>query len=193
MLLESITAIAAKIAGANTVAQAAAGLGIAVAGVTGAGAAGILPGPVQDGVAGAIEAVSPFEAPDSGDVTAPVRPTDVTPVVSTEAPVPAAVTATPTVTAAEPTETRHDDGQVEDGAHHDGLDDGEHEDGAHHDGQVEDTHHDGLDDGQHEDHEDDHSGHGGGGDDSGSDDSGSDHPESDHSGGDSSGHGGGDD
>ena len=63
MLLESITAIAAKIAGANTVAQAAAGLGIAVAGVTGAGVAGILPGPVQDGVAGAIEAVTPFEAP----------------------------------------------------------------------------------------------------------------------------------
>ena len=179
MLLESITAIAAKIAGANTMAQAAGGLGIAVAGVTGAGAAGILPGPVQDGVAGAIEAVTPFEAPDSGDVTAPVRPTDVTPVISTEAPVPAAVTATPTVTAAEPTETRHDDGQVEDGAHHDG--------------QVEDTHHDGLDDGQHEDHEDDHSGHGEGGDDSGSDDSGSDHSESDHSGGDSSGHGGGDD
>jgi hypothetical protein len=96
MLLESITAIAAKIAGANTVAQAAAGLGIAVAGVTGAGAAGILPGPVQDGVAGAIEAVTPFEAPDSGDVTAPVRPTDVTPVVSTEAPAPAAATPTPT-------------------------------------------------------------------------------------------------
>ena len=32
MLLESINAIAAKIAGANTVAQAAAGLGIAMAG-----------------------------------------------------------------------------------------------------------------------------------------------------------------
>ena len=174
MLLESITAIAAKIAGANTVAQAAAGLGIAVAGVTGAGAAGILPGPVQDGVAGAIEAVTPFEPPDSGDVTAPVRPTDVTPVVSTEAPAPAAPTPTPTGTAAEPSEIRQDDGQVEDGAHHDGLDDG-----------------------RHDDHEDDHSGHGGGeddsgSDDSGSDDSGSDDSGSDHSGGDSSGHGGDD-
>jgi hypothetical protein len=34
-----------------------------VAGVTGAGAAGALPGPVQDTVAGAVEAITPFEMP----------------------------------------------------------------------------------------------------------------------------------
>src|SRR3954468_2208247 len=66
-LIESLAALAAKVAGASTVAQVAAGLGIAVAGVTGAGAAGVLPGPVQDGVAGAIEAVTPFDAPSSDD------------------------------------------------------------------------------------------------------------------------------
>src|SRR3954452_19349613 len=67
MLLQGIAAVAAKIAGASTVAQVATGLGVAVAGVTGAGAAGVLPGPVQDGVAGAIESVTPFDVPDSAD------------------------------------------------------------------------------------------------------------------------------
>ena len=62
-LLEGIAALVAKVASASTVAQATAGLGIAVAGVTGAGAAGVLPGPVQDTVAGAVEAVTPFELP----------------------------------------------------------------------------------------------------------------------------------
>src|SRR4051812_19624565 len=46
MLFEGLAVLAAKITGASTVAQAAAGLGIAVAGVTGAGSAGVLPGPV---------------------------------------------------------------------------------------------------------------------------------------------------
>jgi hypothetical protein len=62
-LFEGIAAVLAKIASASTVAQATAGLGIAVAGVTGAGAAGVLPGQVQDTVAGAVEAVTPFELP----------------------------------------------------------------------------------------------------------------------------------
>lgn len=66
-LFESLAVLAAKFASASTVAQATAGLGIAVAGVTGAGAAGVLPGPVQDGVAGAIETVTSFDLPDSAD------------------------------------------------------------------------------------------------------------------------------
>jgi hypothetical protein len=67
MLLQGIAAVVTKIASASTVAQVAAGLGVTVAGVAGAGAAGALPGPVQDGVAGAIEAVTPFDVPDSHD------------------------------------------------------------------------------------------------------------------------------
>jgi hypothetical protein len=69
-IFQGIAALAAKIAGASTIAQAAAGLGITVAGVTGAGAAGALPGPVQDSVAHVIEVVTPFSAPHSS----PVRP-----------------------------------------------------------------------------------------------------------------------
>jgi hypothetical protein len=67
LLLEGLAALAAKIASASTVAQATAGLGIAVAGVTGAGAAGVLPGPLQDGVATTVEAVTPFDLPRSVD------------------------------------------------------------------------------------------------------------------------------
>src|SRR3954470_8476834 len=69
LLLEGIAAVVAKVASASTIAQATAGLGIAVAGVTGAGAAGVLPGLIQDSVAGAIESVSSFDVPDSGDET----------------------------------------------------------------------------------------------------------------------------
>src|SRR4051795_10055357 len=67
MLLQGIAAVVTKIASASTVAQIATGLGVTVAGVTGAGAAGVLPGPIQDGVAGAVEAVTPFDVPDSAD------------------------------------------------------------------------------------------------------------------------------
>src|SRR5215218_3618868 len=67
VLLHGLAVLAAKITSASTVVQATAGLGIAVAGVTGAGAAGVLPGALQDGVAGAVEAVSPFDLSDSAD------------------------------------------------------------------------------------------------------------------------------
>ena len=67
LLFEGIAAVVAKVASASTVAQATAGLGIAVAGVTGAGAAGILPAAVQDGVASTVEAVTPFDLPHSVD------------------------------------------------------------------------------------------------------------------------------
>src|SRR5918998_6377195 len=66
-VLEGLAALAAKVAATSTVTQAVAGVGIAVAGVTGAGAAGALPTPVQDAVAGAVEVVSPFDLPDSSD------------------------------------------------------------------------------------------------------------------------------
>ena len=66
-LVEALGALTAKVAAASTVSQAVAGLGIAVAGVTGAGAAGVLPPPVQDVVAGTVEVVSPFDLPDSAD------------------------------------------------------------------------------------------------------------------------------
>ncbi|MDK3255003.1 hypothetical protein [Blastococcus capsensis] len=62
-----LAAAAAKFGAAGAVAQAAAGLGFAAAGVTSAGAFGVLPGPVQDGVATTIEAVTPFDLPDSTD------------------------------------------------------------------------------------------------------------------------------
>jgi hypothetical protein len=114
MLLQGIAALVTKIASASTVAQIAAGVGVTVAGVTGAGAAGVLPGPVQDGVATAIEAVTPFDVPSSDDrvsgVDDPVRhaadPTEPahpsSPSVSPSAvpvvvPPPAAPTSTPEV------------------------------------------------------------------------------------------------
>jgi hypothetical protein len=55
-VVEALGALAAEVAAASTVSQAVAGLGIAVAGV--------LPPPVQDVVAGAVEVVSPFDLPD---------------------------------------------------------------------------------------------------------------------------------
>ena len=45
----------------------AAGFGLAFVGVTGAGAAGVLPDPIQGGVSGALEAVTPVEAADAVD------------------------------------------------------------------------------------------------------------------------------
>src|SRR3954447_1737932 len=73
MLLSALTALVAKIASASTVAQATCGLGLAVAGITGAGAAGVLPGAVQDGVAGAVESITPVELPPSADDVAADR------------------------------------------------------------------------------------------------------------------------
>ncbi|MGY2074598.1 hypothetical protein [Blastococcus sp. SYSU DS0828] len=64
-LLEGLAALAAKFAGASTVAQVATGVGIATAGVTGAGAVGVLPAPVQDAVASTVETVTPFDLPES--------------------------------------------------------------------------------------------------------------------------------
>jgi len=62
-----LTAAAARLTPAGAVAQASLGLGLVLAGVTGAGAAGVLPGPVQDEVSAVFEAVTPFELPHSSD------------------------------------------------------------------------------------------------------------------------------
>jgi hypothetical protein len=57
----------AKITSLSAATQAAAGLGIALASVTAAGATGVLPNPIQDPVASVIESVTPFDLPDSAD------------------------------------------------------------------------------------------------------------------------------
>ncbi|MCU1606059.1 MAG: uncharacterized protein JWP46_2524 [Modestobacter sp.] len=62
-----LAAAVAKFMSIGAVAQAAAGVGIVAASVTGAAAAGVLPGPVQDSVSSVVSAVSPFELPVSGD------------------------------------------------------------------------------------------------------------------------------
>src|SRR3954465_2192268 len=58
------TAIIAKIASAGAVAQAATGAGIVLVGFPGAGAAGVLPDPVQHTFATVVSNVTPLTAPD---------------------------------------------------------------------------------------------------------------------------------
>jgi hypothetical protein len=73
MAVPQILAMAlGKIAGASGVAQAATGVTIAMVSVTGAGAAGVLPPPVQDRVAAVAESLSPFDLPDSTGKAEPV-------------------------------------------------------------------------------------------------------------------------
>jgi hypothetical protein len=73
-----LVAVAAKLTSVGAATQAAAGLGIALASLTGAGALGVLPAPVQDRVSGVVEAVTPFDLPDSADASsATEQPTTV--------------------------------------------------------------------------------------------------------------------
>lgn len=65
-----ITTALAKVMSAGVLAKTTAGAALAVTAVTGAGAAGVLPDPVQDPVAAVVEGVSPLDLPDSGDVLA---------------------------------------------------------------------------------------------------------------------------
>jgi uncharacterized membrane protein YgcG len=58
----------AKLLSAGAVAQAAAGAGIVVVAVTGAGVAGVLPDPLQDTVATAVETVTPLELTDDDEI-----------------------------------------------------------------------------------------------------------------------------
>lgn len=60
---------------AGALAKSAVGAAVAVATVTGAAAADVLPEPVQDTVAAVVEGVSPLEVPDSTDVQ-PGAPAD---------------------------------------------------------------------------------------------------------------------
>lgn len=80
-------ALLAKILAGGALAQAATGATVVVVAVTGAGAAGVLPGPVQDRFAAVVEVATPFEAPTSEE------PTDEPPV--TEEPVEEPVDQTP--------------------------------------------------------------------------------------------------
>ena len=79
-----LPALFAKLLSAGAIAQAATGAGVAVVVVTGAGAAGVLPGPVQDTVASVVGSVTPFELP-SGDGAAAAAPTEATPTETTPA------------------------------------------------------------------------------------------------------------
>lgn len=72
-----LAAAAAKFASAGAIAQATTGVGLALVSVTGAGAAGVLPGAVQDGVADVIESVTPFDLPDSAGLPALPEQTEV--------------------------------------------------------------------------------------------------------------------
>jgi hypothetical protein len=63
----AVDALVARAAGAGLVAKIVLGSTVAVAGVTGAGAAGALPDPAQDAVARVVGVVSPFEFPTSAD------------------------------------------------------------------------------------------------------------------------------
>jgi hypothetical protein len=72
------SAILAKIAGASAVAQAATGAGIVLVGFTGAGAAGVLPSPVQHTFATVVSSVTPLTAPDPSAAADTTAPTDTT-------------------------------------------------------------------------------------------------------------------
>ena len=75
-----IPALFAKLLSAGAVAQAATGAGVAVVLVTGAGAVGALPDPVQNTVSSVVGAVTPFDLP-SGEETAGDEPATDEPVV----------------------------------------------------------------------------------------------------------------
>ena len=69
-------ALVAKFLSAGAIAQAATGAAVVVVAVTGAGAAGALPDPAQDTFATVVAAVTPLEAPTSGEPTEDVDPTE---------------------------------------------------------------------------------------------------------------------
>jgi hypothetical protein len=73
-------ALLAKLLSAGAIAQAATGAGLAVVVVTGAGAAGVLPDPVQNTVSSVVKTVTPFDMP-SGEEPAVEDPATEEPVV----------------------------------------------------------------------------------------------------------------
>lgn len=67
MIVNLISGITAKLAGAGIAAKAGLGLTMAAASVTGAGAAGVLPETVHSTVSNAVATVTPFEFPGPSD------------------------------------------------------------------------------------------------------------------------------
>jgi hypothetical protein len=120
-----LSALLAKFLSAGAVAQAAAGAGVVLVAVTGAGAAGVLPGPVQETVASAVETVTPFDL--TGDEETPDEPAPVEEPVLEEEPVEETpVDAAPTAFDADtwllgPKETESFGSWVSQGAHNKAL------------------------------------------------------------------------
>ena len=74
-----LAALATKLAGFGMAAKAGLGVAVAAASVTTAGAAGVLPAPVQEAVADVVRVATPFELPDPTKVADDLtrRPPDV--------------------------------------------------------------------------------------------------------------------
>jgi hypothetical protein len=66
---ELIAGLLAKLAGLGVAAKAALGAGLLTASVATAGAAGVLPEPVQHAVADVVNAATPLQIPDPGSVS----------------------------------------------------------------------------------------------------------------------------
>lgn len=75
VLAELLTTATTKLGAASLLAKGAVGVSIALAGVTGTASADVLPQPVQDRVATAVEWVAPFDLPDSADQRPEPAPT----------------------------------------------------------------------------------------------------------------------
>ena len=67
LLTELLAGLVAKLSALGMAAKAALGMAVAAAGVTGAGAANVLPDPAQHAVASAVSAATPFEFADPRD------------------------------------------------------------------------------------------------------------------------------
>jgi hypothetical protein len=67
LVTEFLSGLAAKLAGLGLAAKLGLGVGVAAAAVGGAGAANVLPEPVQHAVATAVDTVTPFQFPDKAD------------------------------------------------------------------------------------------------------------------------------
>lgn len=67
LISELLAGLTAKLAGLGMAAKAGMGLTLAAASTTAAGAAGVLPAPVQHAVATAVSTATPFSFPDTAD------------------------------------------------------------------------------------------------------------------------------
>lgn len=74
MITNLVGALASKLASLGVAAQVGLGTVVAAASVTGAGAAGVLPPPVQNAVAGAVAAITPFHLPSDASKGPPNAP-----------------------------------------------------------------------------------------------------------------------